>query len=273
MKKENIFTLDEINNINQILSLLKANNIKSAINNLEKLKTNIHSAIPEKQKIGKGITWVLNKISSLIIKQSKFSDLKTIAEILYNNINDDKMLLGIPVFLMSEYGVTKPDKVFDFFKNIASYNDWVIKEFAAIGFRQIITSNKELCCDFLYSCSLSKNSDIRRFASETLRPVVECKWIQNAPDYSLKILNNMFKEKEDFPRTSVGNNLSDLSKKNSELILKIIKKLSDSNDPDSYWIAYRACRNLVKQDPVKIMDILKIDEYHYKDRNFYRDKK
>ena len=39
-----------------------------------------------------------------------------------------------------------------------------------------------------------------------------------------------------------------------------------SGHANSYWIAYRACRNLVKADPVRVMDLLRVDEYSYKKR-------
>ncbi len=49
-----------------------------------------------------------------------------------------------------------------------------------------------------------------------------------------------------------------------------MKKLAGSGNDNSYWIAYRACRNLVKKEPVLVMDILKIDRYKYKDRDVER---
>jgi 3-methyladenine DNA glycosylase AlkC len=107
-------------------------------------------------------------------------------------------------------------------------------------------------------------------SSDLLRPVVENHWMRKEPAYSLAVLRLLFKEKDPYPRTSVGNNLSDLSRPNPELIFEIVAELIASGDANSAWIAYRACRNLVKQDPQRVMDGLGISEYHYKDRNFYR---
>jgi 3-methyladenine DNA glycosylase AlkC len=113
---------------------------------------------------------------------------------------------------------------------------------------------------------------LRRFVSETLRPVADNRWLQKEPGTSLEILRHLFREAHPYPRTSVGNNLSDLSRRNPKMILEIVKELVEYADKNSYWIAYRACRNLVKQDPERIMDLLVVDEYHYKDRNFFREK-
>jgi 3-methyladenine DNA glycosylase AlkC len=180
------------------------------------------------------------------------------------------ILQGVPVFIMSHYGVSNPEDTFNFFKQMATSEDWVIREFITLAFKKITKNNKQIVSNWFLKIVKDSNPNVRRFIAETLRPVSENQWIQKEPEYSLKILKNLFKEKHKYPRTSIGNNLSDLSKKNPEMILKIVKELVDMKDENSYWIAYRACRNLIKKFPEKVMDLLKVDEYHYKDRNFYR---
>jgi len=76
----------------------------------------------------------------------------------------------------------------------------------------------------------------------------------------------MFQERLAYPRTSVGNNLSDLARRLPDLVYDLVKELVDSGDKNSYWIAYRTCRNLVKKEPIRVMDLLKVDEYKYKKR-------
>jgi 3-methyladenine DNA glycosylase AlkC len=93
--------------------------------------------------------------------------------------------------------------------------------------------------------------------------------MQEETDYPLSVLRLMFRETHPYPRTSVGNNLSDLSRRNPELVLGLVKELVKSGDKNSYWIAYRACRNLVKKYPQRVMALLGTDEYHYKERHFY----
>jgi len=80
----------------------------------------------------------------------------------------------------------------------------------------------------------------------------------------------MLTESSAYPRTSVGNNLSDLARKNPDLIYNIVKDLVQNGNKNSYWIAYRACRNLVKKEPIKVMDLLLIDEYKYKKNRYKR---
>jgi 3-methyladenine DNA glycosylase AlkC len=178
--------------------------------------------------------------------------------------------MGVPIFLMAQYGQQHPTEVFSFFAEIAASPDWIVREFAAGGFHSVIASNKDAVLPWLKETALSKNPNVRRFVSETLRPVTVNRWMKKEPEYSLSVLRLLFREAHPYPRTSVGNNLSDLSSRQPELIFSIVQELVASRDPNSYWIAYRACRNLVKKYPRHVMDILGVDEYHYKDRNFYR---
>ena len=124
--------------------------------------------------------------------------------------------------------------------------------------------------EYLLKLVKSEDANIRRFVAETLRPVQENRWFYRNPDYPLSILRYMFKESSPYPRTSVGNNLGDLARRLPDLVYDLVKELVDSGDKNSYWIAYRACRNLVKKEPVKVMDLLKVDEYKYKKRIYKR---
>ena len=62
----------------------------------------------------------------------------------------------------------------------------------------------------------------------------------------------------------MGNNLSDLARRLPELVYELVEELVASGNKHSYWIAYRACRNLVKTEPLRVMDLLRVDEYKYK---------
>jgi 3-methyladenine DNA glycosylase AlkC len=157
-----------------------------------------------------------------------------------------------------------------YYKNAASSEYWELREHAAGFFRKVIKALPDNAGKILTRFSGSKCDKLRRFVSETLRPVADGQWIQKQPLYSLHIIRQLFKEPKPYPRTSVGNNLSDLSRRNSELIYKVVEELVGLNDRNADWIAFRACRNLVKQDPIRVMDLLKIDEYKYKDRYFKR---
>jgi hypothetical protein len=64
-----------------------------------------------------------------------------------------------------------------------------------------------------------------------------------------------------YPRTSVDKNLSDLARRLPELVYGLVDELVASGDKNSYWIAYRACRKLVKKEPIRVMDLLEVDMY------------
>lgn len=110
----------------------------------------------------------------------------------------------------------------------------------------------------------------RRFASESIRPVADNQWFKKNPEFCFKIIENLYAESKDYPRSSVGNNLSDWSRIDPERVYSIVEKLVESGDKNSYWIANRACRNLVKKEPIRVMDLLKTDTYKYKTNIYHR---
>jgi 3-methyladenine DNA glycosylase AlkC len=237
------------------------------------LKDDMHAAIPARQRQSRGITWVLQRLSRLLtLETDNLEQVRAIALILYENLAKDDRLIGLPIFLMAEYGKTHPTAVLDFFEQVADANDWVVREFAAGGLHALIKPGRAVILPWLKTVVQSDQPNLRRFVSEGLRPVADNRWLNDEPETSLEILRLLFRETHPYPRTSVGNNLSDLARRNPALILGVVQELVESGDENSYWIAYRACRNLVKPKPTQVMDLLRVDEYHYKDRNFYREK-
>lgn len=265
------FTEQEIEATQTIINSLNAKDTSQAIQRLLALKDEVYATIPDKQRQSRGITWVLEHISQIFVQLCGTGpELKEVAEQLYENMEKDDRLQGIPIFMMAEYGTTYPEEVLGFFIDVANSDDSIVREFAQGGFRKLIKPHQELILPWLKELATNDSQNLRRFVSETLRPVCQNRWLKTSPESSLEILRLLFKEPHPYPRTSVGNNLSDLSKSNPELIFGVIQDLVAMQDKNSDWIAYRACRNLVKKEPLRVLDTLGIDEYHYKDRNFYR---
>ncbi len=254
-----------------ICALLEGGEIEQGIEKLRLRKDEIYASIPEKLRIGRGITWVVQQISdqlSAVVEDDE--QIRTMAVQLYEHLPPDDRLLGVALFLMADYGSRHFEHAFSFFERAADSPDWVVREFTQGAFHGVIAAQREAVLPWLQQMAESSSPNLRRFAAESLRPVTFNRWINQQPEYSLSVLRRMFREPHPYPRTSVGNNLSDLSRRQPELIFGIIAELVASGDPNSYWIAYRACRNLVKKDPMRVMDLLGVEEYHYKDRNFYR---
>jgi 3-methyladenine DNA glycosylase AlkC len=171
---------------------------------------------------------------------------------------------------MAEFGKTDPSSALEFFGQAGDSRVWEVREFAASGLRRLVGPCREIVLPWLRSAAQSESPRLRRLVSESLRPVTDNDWLNGEPDTSLKILRLLFREAHPYPRASVGNNLSDLARRNPELIIGVVQELVESGDENSSWIAKRACRNLVKQNPERIMAVLRVDEYHYKDRHYYR---
>ncbi len=161
-------------------------------------------------------------------------------------------------------GLTNYQPVLPYFESAAASQEWELREHAQMFFRRLIKAHPAEMQEFLLRLVKSEDPNLRRFVSETMRPVQENRWFYKDPEYSLTVLRHLFRESAPYPRTSVGNNLSDLARRLPELVYGLVEELVTSGDKHSYWIAYRACRNLVKKEPVRVMDLLGVDEYKYK---------
>jgi 3-methyladenine DNA glycosylase AlkC len=227
----------------------------------------LHANIPDNKRISYGIVHTIKVLSQyLFIQLTEINaPVFQIISTLFYRSNHFKSK-GVSLGIISNYGLNDFFAVTPFFKSAAGFNHWELREFAQMFFRKLIKKYPNEASDFLKRLSKSKDPNLRRFVSETLRPVQENRWFFEKSDYSLSILKNMFKENVAYPRTSVGNNLSDLAHGLPELVYGLVDKLVQSGDKNSYWIACRACRNLVKNDPIKVMDLLRVDEYKYKKR-------
>lgn len=225
-------------------------------------------SIPEKRKKSYGIVSVIAVYCKSINKAMNEQVLEVGKAIYYGSTDFRTVSLGLG--LISHAGINAPSEVLPILVEASDHELWEVKEFVQMFIRKITKEHKMLVQSFLMNLTSSPNPNHRRFASEALRPVVENKWIHDEPEYSLKVLRRLFKESEDFPKVSVANNLSDLSRKNPELILEVVKELKEMNNEHSDFIAYRACRNLVKSYPERVMDLLEVDVYQYKNNKYHR---
>lgn len=241
------------------------------IRNIPGIIDKLYTNIPDNKHILYGRVYTIKVLSEYLYNRFIELDVQTF-EVAFNifNKSDDFKSKGVSLGVLSFYGLNDYKKVLPYFESAAVSSNWDVRELSAILFRKLIKKYPDEMKRYLLQLVKSEDANICRFVSETLRPVRENQWFYKNSDYPLSILKNMFKESSPYPRTSVGNNLSDLARKLAELVYDLVKELVDSRDKNSYWIAYRACRNLVKKEPIKVMDLLKVDEYKYKKRIYKR---
>lgn len=232
---------------------------------------NLYNNIPDNKRISYGTTYIANILGNYLFNlfnEYNISPIKISDEIL--KIGDDLEIVGIAINLISLEGIGNIEIGLPYFEKFSASSNWIVREFSAYFFRKLIRIDPDAVKKFYLKLTTSNDPNVRRFVSESLRPVAENKWMLKSPDYSLSIIKHLFKEKSPYPRKSVGNCLSDYSKALPEMVYRIVEDLVASGDNNSCWIAYRACRNLVKKDPLRVMNLLKVDEYLYKGRNYKR---
>jgi 3-methyladenine DNA glycosylase AlkC len=249
----------------EILTLAIRGDYALAVKNIDPVLQELYDNIPANKRISYGRVHTIKVLAKYFYTQLDEANtpILEIASQLYA-AGETNWSKGMALGVLADYGLTDYQSVLPYFESAAASQDWDLREHAQMFFRRLIKKYPAEMQAFLLQLVKSEDPNLRRFVSETLRPVQENKWFYKAPDYSLTVLRHLFRERDPYPRTSVGNNLSDLARRLPELVYGLVEELVASGDKNSYWIAYRACRNLVKVEPVRVMDLLGVDEYKYK---------
>ncbi len=254
-----------------IIANVLQGNYARAIRHVQDVLSELYDNIPENKRTSFGRVYTVQALSRYLYLSllEIGANVFEIGKTLFKRSRDFGSK-GIALGILSFYGTTDYEKVLPFFEDSASSADWKMREFAQTFFRKLIQKWPNQMKRYLLKLAGTEDPNIRRFVSETLRPVKENRWFYKNPNYPLSILRTLFQESSEYPRISVGNNLSDLARHLPDLVFQLVKELVESGDHSSYWIAYRACRNLVKKDPIRVMNLLYIDEYRYKKRVYKR---
>ena len=243
------------------------------VEDLASLIDQIREDIPEKKRISTGRYTIIKKLG-----QETYPRLEEVgvnlfefAAGIYKEPEVDPFVRSFAVQLIAIYGleIGKLNKTLAIFEEAASDDHWIVRECSSGLIRKLVKAFPTELSKWYLGLVKSKDPLQRRFVSESLRPVVENRWIHKDPDYALSIIKYLYKESEPYPRTSIGNNLSDWMRVDPERAWRIVEELATNGNKNSYWIAYRACRNLVKTKPVQVMELLGLDHYKYKTRIYH----
>ena len=255
----------------EIVNSILRGDYDSAIGSISDILDEFYRSIPDSKRISYGRVYTIKLLSEYLYDRLVALDAEVyeIASRIFEE-SEDFRCKGIGLGMLSFYGLGDYKRVLARFESAAASEHWDVRELAQMFFKKLIRKYPREMKVYLLQLVKSEDPNVRRFVSETLRPVEENSWFYRNPEYPLSILRNMFKESSPYPRTSVGNNLSDMARRLPDLVYGLVQELVESGDRNSYWIACRACRNLVKKEPLRVMNLLKVDEYKYKERVYRR---
>lgn len=259
-----------IKEIEILIEKISKQNIKDTAKDIDLLIQKIRADIPEKKRISYGRYSIIKQLGQKIyhILEANAVDTYKFAKEIFNETDIDPFVRSFAVQLISIYGEKTKDlkPVIKDIEAAAIDEQWEVRECSAGFVRKLVKAYPDEMKKVYLRFAKSDNHFLRRFSSESIRPVAENVWFKKNPDFCFTIIENLYAEAKDYPRTSVGNNLSDWSRIDKERVFKIVEQLVKSGNKNSYRIAYRACRNLIKTETERVMNILGVDEYKYKKR-------
>jgi len=254
-----------------VIEALQAGRIAEASGSIEQILIQLYNSIPAGKRISYGRVHTIKILSGEMfsrLDRTAVGAFEPAAAVFTQS--SSWQVRGTALGILSYAGLREYRPVLPYFRTAAASDQWELRELAQMFFKTFIKAHPRQMHLYLISLSRSPDPRLRRFVAETLRPVRENRWFYEQPEYPLSVLRGLFTESDPYPRTAVGNNLSDLARSLPELVYELVGKLVATGDANARWIAARACRNLVKRDPDRVMDLLGTNEYRYKGRRYLK---
>jgi len=201
---------------------------------------NEYDIIPEKERIGKGMTYiskyaVKEMVQFLKSKKKKDENLVEFSKEAFNygEKNKNRNIQHFALLFAAEL-ILSNSKMFEFLVPLieiwADHEDWALRETTGYTILYGIKKDPNSVFPFLMKWIKSDNENLRRIVSESLRPMAEVKWLRDPKknDKILEILTILNKDPSIYVRKSVGNNIKDLSKYMPEKILDLMEQWTES---------------------------------------------
>ena len=168
--------------------------------------------------------------------------------------NNGFHLMAVARFV-EEFGLDHPDASLPALVEITKRHT---SEFAV---RPYVQRHYEPTMAMMRACAADPDPNVRRFASEGIRPRLP--WARRLPDFVtepapvLAVLELLRSDPSKFVRTSVANNLNDISREHPGLVLDLVERWTrESPTPETAWTVRHALRTLVKQGDQRALALL-----------------
>lgn len=133
-------------------------------------------------------------------------------------------------------------------KTFADDTHFGVREWAWIAIRPEVSNNLKASIKVLEKWSKAESENVRRFASEVLRPRgVWCSHInelKQKPELAVKILKNLNSDGSKYVRDSVGNWLNDAAKTQPKWVKTLCAEWKKSKNSHTDYIIKKALRSL-----------------------------
>ncbi|MHA2139808.1 MAG: DNA alkylation repair protein [Candidatus Hodarchaeales archaeon] len=193
-----------------------------------------YNTIPTKERIGKGRFFIAKVSAKGIISLISHHHENILFEsvhrlFLFAEKHDYPFLRYFCLVLAGEIAVLSNDllsKIFDLTLKWVDHPDWEVRETAGYIIRRGLKYQPEFVLSALDSWITSPSENVRRAVAESLRPLAEIKWLRDPVknDQILILLSQLKCDSSAYVRTSVGNNLKDLTKYMPEKILALAEQ-------------------------------------------------
>ncbi len=215
-----------------------------------------------KLELKERIFWMVKQLEFFL--PNKYEEaLEIIVNSLPNELDTDKtdgdfgdFILAPLGHFVSEYGCSKKHLK----KSLIALEEMNKRFSTEFEIRDFLNKFEDETFAIIFIWSKNKNYHLRRLASEGTRPKLP--WAKRINlDYrkAIKILDNLYFDKTRYVTRSVANHLNDISKMDSDLVVKTLKRWKKENkqtEKEIDFIIKHSLRTLVKKGNVKALQFL-----------------
>lgn len=146
---------------------------------------------------------------------------------------------------IEDYGLEHPAESLDAIEALtrAFTGEWAVRPFLA--------RYPEQTMERVHAWSRSDSHNVRRLSTEGLRPRLPWAPIHRPftqdPRPIIPVLDRLYADESLYVRTSVANNLNDISKTHPDLAVETARRWRATDAPEAAWVAERGLRGLIKQ--------------------------
>ncbi len=164
-------------------------------------------------------------------------------------VNEDNGSMAVFIYMPHAFYVALYGM--DYFEQSMQAQYEITQRFTAeFSIRGFIQRYPQKSLKQLKQWTVDPSMHVRRLVSEGTRPRLP--WAQRLPEFQknpepvLTLLEMLKDDPELYVRRSVANNLNDIAKDNPEVVIKTLKRWSQSTSPERKWLIRHALRTLVK---------------------------
>ena len=147
---------------------------QAAVDHIRPVLDGMYAQIPEKKRISHGRYTTIKILAEKLFQEFQDAHLALLETgAIMVDLAGDHRTTGVGLGILALYGLADYPSILPYFESAAQAAHWEPREYAQGLFRKVVKAHRAAIREHLLAYAQCDDPNLRRFVSETLRPVVE----------------------------------------------------------------------------------------------------